>query len=267
MSITTFENEYLKRTTKMSGWFALAIALHVVVVGVYIWVTHNQQWEELLPPPSVVMEISIESQAEQLTEVNIGQLQELSVASQAHEMPSEEKIIPPLAVNEQAEVQVAKAVSKQRTVEVKKQKREKQTVEQKQATDSKSNDAPVTSDAAAPRQTQKVAAEFNSQSQSIDNAKRLWEAQVLGKLNKYKRFPEEAVRRGRVGQSTVTFTVDPQGFLLASDLVNSSGTRSLDREALQVLSRAAPLPEPPAEILMNGRVTVRIPIDFTLNEK
>lgn len=119
MSITTFENEYLKRTTKMSGWFALAITLHVVVVGVYIWVTHNQQWEELLPPPSVVMEISIESQAEQLTEVNIGQLQELSVASQAHEMPSEEKIIPPLAVNEQAEVQVAKAVSKQRTVEVK----------------------------------------------------------------------------------------------------------------------------------------------------
>ncbi len=42
-----------------------------------IWVTYNQQWEELLPPPSVVMEISIESQAEQLTEVNIGQLQEL----------------------------------------------------------------------------------------------------------------------------------------------------------------------------------------------
>ncbi|HHE6469314.1 TPA: cell envelope integrity protein TolA [Providencia rettgeri] len=267
MSLTTFENEYLKRTTKISGGFALAIALHIGVVGLYIWVIHNQQWEELLPPPSVVMEISIESQAEQLTEANIGQLQELSVASQAHEAPSEEKIIPPLAINEQAEVQVAKAVSTKRTAEVKKQKREKQVVEQKQATDSKANDAPVTSDAAAPLQTQKIAAEFNSQSQSIDNAKRLWEAQVLGKLNKYKRFPEDAVRRGRVGQSTVTFTVDPQGFLLGSELVSSSGTRSLDREALQVLSRAAPLPEPPAEILINGRVTVRIPIDFTLNEK
>lgn len=267
MSITTFENEYLKRTTKMSGWFALAIALHVAVVGGYIWVTYNQQWEELLPPPSVVMEISIESQAEQLTEVNIGQLQELAVASQAYEAPSEEKIIPPLAINEQAEVQVANTASTKRNVEVKKQKHEKQVVEQKQATDSKANDAPVTSDAAAPLQTQKIAAEFNSQSQSIENAKRLWEAQVLGKLNKYKRFPEDAVRRGRVGQSVVTFTVDPQGFLLDSELVSSSGTRSLDREALQVLSRAAPLPEPPTEILINGRVTVRIPIDFTLNEK
>lgn len=125
MSITTFENEYLKRTTKMSGWFALAIALHVAVVGGYIWVTYNQQWEELLPPPSVVMEISIESQAEQLTEVNIGQLQELAVASQAYEAPSEEKIIPPLAINEQAEVQVANTASTKRNVEVKKQKHEK----------------------------------------------------------------------------------------------------------------------------------------------
>ena len=161
MIITTFENEYLKRTTKISGGFALAIALHIGVVGLYIWVTHNQQWDELLPPPSVVMEISIESQAEQL------------VASQAHEAPSEEKIIPSLAINEQAEVQVAKAVSTKRTAEVKKQKHEKQAVEQKQATDSKANDAPVTSDAAAPLQTQKIAAEFNSQSQSVDNAKRL----------------------------------------------------------------------------------------------
>ncbi len=75
MSITTFENEYLKRTTKMSGWFALAIAFMSLWLGARV--TYNQQWEELLPPPSVVMEISIESQAEQLTEVNIGQLQEL----------------------------------------------------------------------------------------------------------------------------------------------------------------------------------------------
>ncbi|HGN1705798.1 TPA: TonB family protein [Providencia rettgeri] len=267
MSITTFENEYLKRTTKMSVWFVLAIALHIAVIGGYLWATHNSRWEALLPPPSIVMELSIEAQAEQLTEVNIGQRQELSVASQAHETPSEEMVIPPLAVNEQAEMHVAKAENKPQKVEVKKHKREKQAVEKPQAADSKAHDAPVTSDAAAPLQTQKVAAEFNSQSEAIDNAKRLWEAQVLGKLNKYKRYPEDAGRRGRVGKSTVTFTVDPQGLLLDSALVNSSGTRSLDREALQVLSRAAPLPEPPAEILTNGRVTVRIPIDFTLNDK
>ncbi|MGG4608757.1 energy transducer TonB family protein [Providencia sp. Me31A] len=245
----------------------MAIALHIAVIGGYLWATYNSRWEVLLPPPSVVMELSIEAQAEQLTEVNIGQRQELSVASQAHETPSEENLIPPLAINEQSEMQVAKVVSKQQQVKVKKQKREKPTVDKPQATDSKAHDAPVTSDAAAALQAQKIAAEFNSQSQLIENAQRQWEAQVLGKLNKYKRYPEDAGRRGRIGQSIVTFTVDPQGLLLDSALVNSSGTRSLDREALQVLSRAAPLPEPPAEILMNGRITVRIPIDFTLNDK
>lgn len=267
MSITTFESEYLKRTTKMSGGFALAIALHIVVVGSYLWLTHNQQYETVLPPPSVVMELSIEAQAEQLTEVNIGQTQELSVASQQHEMPAEDKVIPPLPTNEQAEVQLAKVMSKQPKVEVKKTKREQQKIEKTQATDSKANDAPVTSDAAAPLQTHQTAAEFNSQSQAKEDAKRQWEAQVLGKLNKYKRYPEDAGRRGRVGRSTVMFTVDSQGELLDSSLVNSSGTRSLDREAQQVLSRASPLPVPPADIVENGKVTVRIPIDFTLNEK
>ncbi|QLR03415.1 energy transducer TonB [Providencia rettgeri] len=267
MSTITFESGYVSRTSKMGGWLVLAVALHIVIVGFFIWITHNARWEESLPPPSVVMELSIEAQAKQLTEVNIGQTQELAVASESHKAQAEEAIIPPLPVNEQAEVQLTKTTAKKPKPELKKQKQEQQQVKKVQTTDSKASDAPVTSDAAALVQSQQIAAELNSQSEALDSLQKQWEAMVLGKLNKYKRYPEDAGRRNRIGKPVVMFTVDSQGFLLDSSLVNSSGTRSLDKEAQQVLSRAAPLPVPPAEILKNGRITVRLPIDFTLNDK
>ncbi|MTC59165.1 TonB family protein [Providencia rustigianii] len=268
MSTITFESGYVNRATRVGIWLILAIALHIAIVGLFIWNTHNVRWDESLPAPSVVMELSIEAQAEKLTEVNIGQVQELSVASESHQAQAEEVDLPALPKNDQAEVLVTQTVNKKPKPEVKKQKREQQPTEEKvQTTDSKAHDSPVTSDAAAPLKSHQIAAEFNSQSQSEDDARKQWEAQVLGKLNKYKRYPEDAGRRSRVGKPVVIFTVDPQGILLDSELMTSSGTRSLDREAQQVLSRAAPLPLPPSEILKNGRVTVRMPIDFTLNEK
>ncbi len=267
MSTITFESGYVSRTTKMGGWLALAVVLHVAIVGIFIWTTHNERWEDSLPPPSVVMELSIEAQAKQLTEVNIGKTQELAVASESHKAPSEDIAIPALPVNEQAEVQLIKAEAKKTKPELKKQKQEQKQVKKVQTTDSKASDAPATSDAAAPMLSQKIAAELNSQSDANDSLQKQWEAIVLGKLNKYKRYPEDASKRNRIGKPVVMFTVDSQGFLLDSSLVGSSGTRSLDKEALQVLSRAAPLPEPPTKILNNGRITVRLPIDFTLNDK
>ncbi len=68
---------------------------------------------------------------------------------------------------------------------------------------------------------------------------------VLGHLNRYKAYPEEAKRKGVRGAPKVRFIVDGQKVgVIACELINSSGVRSLDKEAQSVIKRAQPLPKP-----------------------
>jgi len=87
-----------------------------------------------------------------------------------------------------------------------------------------------------------AAAPFNSDAASAAAVTASWQSLVLGHLGKYKRYPGDARQRKRAGAAWVRFTVDSQGRVLASELLNSSGTPALDREALQLLERAQPLP-------------------------
>ncbi|MDO8037979.1 energy transducer TonB [Janthinobacterium sp. SUN137] len=109
------------------------------------------------------------------------------------------------------------------------------------------------------------AAPFNSDTPSSSAAPASWQSQVLGHLAHFKRYPGDARQRKRAGAAWVRFQVDRDGKLLASELVTSSGTVLLDREALQVLQRAQPLPAPPDNVLRQGTVTVTLPVSFKLD--
>ncbi|HIC1371490.1 TPA: energy transducer TonB family protein [Escherichia coli] len=85
-------------------------------------------------------------------------------------------------------------------------------------------------------------------------------------LARYKRYPGDARKRARTGTAVVTFTVNTEGTIVSSFLEISSGTFSLDREAIAVLERAQPLPKPPPEILEGGLFKVKMPITFKLKE-
>ena len=109
------------------------------------------------------------------------------------------------------------------------------------------------------------AAPFNSDTPSASAAPASWQSLVLGHLAHFKRYPGDARQRKRAGAAWVRFQVDRDGKLLASELITSSGTVLLDREALQVLERAQPLPAPPASVLRQGTVTVTLPVSFKLD--
>nr|WP_307789049.1 TonB family protein [Janthinobacterium sp. NKUCC06_STL] len=109
------------------------------------------------------------------------------------------------------------------------------------------------------------AAPFNSDMPSTSAAPASWQSQVLGHLAHFKRYPGDARQRNKAGAAWVRFQVDRDGKLLASELLTSSGTVLLDREALQVLQRAQPLPAPPASVLRQGTVTVTLPVSFKLD--
>ncbi|OEZ47168.1 gram-negative bacterial tonB protein [Janthinobacterium sp. MP5059B] len=108
------------------------------------------------------------------------------------------------------------------------------------------------------------AAPFNSDTLSSSAAPASWQSRVLSHLAHFKRYPGDARQRKRAGAALVRFQVDRDGKLLASELVTSSGTVLLDREALQVLERAQPLPAPPDNVLHQGTVTVTLPVSFKL---
>ncbi|SDL91495.1 protein TonB [Janthinobacterium sp. OK676] len=109
------------------------------------------------------------------------------------------------------------------------------------------------------------AAPFDSDTPSTNAAPASWQSRVLGHLAHFKRYPGDARQRKRAGAAWVRFQVDRDGKLLASELVTSSGTVLLDREALQVLQRAQPLPAPPDDVLHQGTVTVTLPVSFKLD--
>lgn len=69
---------------------------------------------------------------------------------------------------------------------------------------------------------------------------------VLAALERAKRYPAMARQRGREGVAGIVFEIDRQGRVLDVRIAAPSGSRSLDRAALEQVHRAAPFPAAPA---------------------
>jgi len=88
-------------------------------------------------------------------------------------------------------------------------------------------------------------------------------AQLASWLARHKRYPRTARRRGLEGVAQLTFTLNPEGRVLRSDVTNSSGYKVLDREVVNMLARAEPLPAFPTG-LTRQTMEITIPIRFEL---
>jgi periplasmic protein TonB len=86
------------------------------------------------------------------------------------------------------------------------------------------------------------------QSASVARAQHRWMNGLYSRLERFKRYPGAASRRGIKGVSIVRFTVDRTGQLIASEVLQSSGSPILDEEALATIRRASPFPLPPGAI-------------------
>lgn len=102
-------------------------------------------------------------------------------------------------------------------------------------------------------------------SQATSDVKSTWEGQVLARLEKYRRFPDDARARRQQGVVHVRFRIDRPGRVLWSRIERSSGFAQLDRAALDTLRRAQPLPAIPA-----GRpdeVELVAPVEFFITRR
>ena len=82
-------------------------------------------------------------------------------------------------------------------------------------------------------------------------------------IAKYKQYPKIAHMRGWQGLIIIELQLNPQGGVIYSQIKKSSGYDVLDQEALEMIKRASPFPQPP-EALRNKNFTVLVPISFKL---
>jgi protein TonB len=82
-------------------------------------------------------------------------------------------------------------------------------------------------------------------------------------LEQHKKYPRNARIRRQEGTVTLRFVVQPSGNLLSYAVEQGSGFALLDREALEMLRRASPLPAIP-EALGRDSLELVLPVAFYL---
>jgi len=90
-----------------------------------------------------------------------------------------------------------------------------------------------------------------------------WQTALAAHIERFKRYPAKARSSGEQGIATVAFTIDRQGRLLTSRIVQSSGSPMLDQETLAMLARAQPMPAPPSDIPDN-KLSFVVPVRFNI---
>ena len=119
----------------------------------------------------------------------------------------------------------------------------------------------VTSPVPAPALT--APAPATASAEAIAAATTTWQSRLQAHLARFKRYPPEAQQRHQEGTPLLRFTMTRDGRVLASHLERSSGHEALDREAVDLLQRAQPLPPLPGE-LPRATIDLVVPLRFQL---
>jgi protein TonB len=88
-----------------------------------------------------------------------------------------------------------------------------------------------------------------------------WERLVLAALERKKRYPASAQRRGQQDTVHVQIIIDRSGNVLEARVLRSMHNRELDTEAVALVHRASPLPAPPDSILGES-IDLVVPVEF-----
>jgi protein TonB len=97
----------------------------------------------------------------------------------------------------------------------------------------------------------------------IDDARGRYGNALWGAIEKHKQYPRIAQMRGWQGEVVLELLLDGSGKLKSKKVLTSSGYEALDKQALDMVEKAAPFPTPP-EALRGNSFTIKVPIPFKL---
>lgn len=273
------------RSERASRWLVagmvLSLSLHGLAVAAWLWQPRREPAP--MPPAAVPMVVSlvgpVSSPEPQPMEDTGPPQPEVSASAPpppaAEPEPVSKAPIPAPEVDRPAPLQTGEKRSEPkpepRTREVAEAARSKAEPSPAPETrpDSQSEQAQASQRALAEpsvnaRRSDSLTAPRQGQTSVQERAARItWQQRLHAHLERHKRYPRQARRKGKEGRPRVSFTMDRDGKVLSVSLVSSSGTPSLDREAMALVQRAAPLPKPPATVA-GVQITLTVPINFSL---
>lgn len=97
----------------------------------------------------------------------------------------------------------------------------------------------------------------------VDDARGRYSNTLWGAIGKHKQYPKIAQMRGWQGEAVVELQLDGSGKLKSKKIIQSSGYDALDKQALDMVEKAAPFPAPP-EALRGSSFSITVPIPFKL---
>ena len=100
----------------------------------------------------------------------------------------------------------------------------------------------------------------------IDDARGKYGSALWGAIGKHKLYPKIAQMRGWQGDVIVELQLDGNGKLKSKKIIQSSSYDVLDKQALDMVEKAAPFPAPP-EALRGSNFSIKVPIPFKLEEQ
>jgi periplasmic protein TonB len=92
-----------------------------------------------------------------------------------------------------------------------------------------------------------------------------WQGALLARLERFKRYPAEAQADHQEGTAMLHFVMDRRGHVLSASLTHGAGYERLDRETLELIRRAEPLPAPP-DTIPGEHLSLTVPIEFYLEQ-
>lgn len=94
-------------------------------------------------------------------------------------------------------------------------------------------------------------------------ARQFYVSDAIKKIRSKTRYPQRALDRGQAGNVRVAIVIDRRGNILSTSLLETSKFELLNKEALEAIKRAAPLPALPEEVA-GGRFEFSVPMRWTL---
>lgn len=90
-----------------------------------------------------------------------------------------------------------------------------------------------------------------------------YENVLVNWLERQKRYPRRAQKRGSAGEVLLTFKINRTGKVLTARIEQSSGYHELDAEVEKMIERANPFPSIP-DTFKNDHFELTVPIEFLL---
>lgn len=218
---------------RWSGSLALVLAVHSVLLALTI---ANQPpappAESAEPPAAILLELAPLAPDARPDPLSVSDLSEVIPEP---DPPPPLELLPPATASVALPRPVPKPPTRTQTRTTPPEKTpERQPVDPKATPSPSSDELPA---AAAPT--------FGLSPDRQSAALPTWKAHLLRHLERHKRYPAAAQRARTEGVTYILFTMTRDGRVLKARVERSAGNATLDREGLDLLARAEPLPSLP----------------------